>query len=376
MKMKPPNFKKILFIALVLIILGGIVYLAYVNHKYFKRAMIDQAQQDLLSVAKSEAQSIARYIEDIHKELEVLSSGNIVQENILEKNDMNLHSEYFKSLGDYYKGLKALADRIYLVDVNGIVIYRDPFDADIVGTNISERKDIKEALATHKSYTSAVFKSITGDKVVANLYPVFKDGKFIGLLRAVVLLQRVDDLSKHINQGKETYSFVIDEKGDLLSYPDKKYIGKNIAAAINEKLPNFDLTQFKGIITRMTHAKEGTAAIGFLSGGVRPEISRTLMAFAPVDIGNNIWSICVAKDYEAISAAISANAKNNIIFALFALLVLLWPVILYFRSERQRYLYEISTTASNIINKQLHLEIQDHKSIEEELRKSVFKPKK
>ena len=294
----------------------------------------------------------------------------------MEKYDKNYKNEYFEPLEDYYKGLRALADRVYLIDSNGNVAYRSPFSAEIVGKNFSDKEDIKEALTHHKASTSRVSKSVYGEIIISNLYPIFKDGKFIGLLRAVILLERVDELTKHLNQGQEIYSFVIDDKGDLLSYPDKSYIGKNILIVINEKFPNFDSLELKGIVSKMTEGKEGKIIIKYLSRGIKPKITDTLVAFAPIDVGNNIWSICVAMGYGVISASINTNAKDNIIFAGFVLLILLSLVILYFKAERRRYLNDISASALNIINKQLHLEIKERKCIEEELRECILKPRK
>ena len=80
---------KILNIAVVIIVFGGIGYLSYFNHNEFEKAMIKETERDLSSIAKSEAQSLAGYIGDIHDALAALSMDYPPQQDILEGYDQD-----------------------------------------------------------------------------------------------------------------------------------------------------------------------------------------------------------------------------------------------------------------------------------------------
>jgi len=100
-------------------------------------------------------------------------------------------------------------------------------------------------------------------------------------------------------------------------------------------------------------------------------IDRILVAFTPIHIGNNIWSIAVAMDQDVISGPINRNTRDNLIFTGFVFLIFFVLGELYYRTQKKRDKLLISEATLNIINKQLHLEIGQRKKIEENLQNSL-----
>jgi len=363
--------KKILFYAAIAITLAGICYLAWLNHDDFKKTMIKQSQTQLLIIAESQAQSIEKYIVDVHRELEILSSEFAIHRRILEENNKAVKAEYNAYLENSYKDIEKIVDSIYLIDSKGIVIDISPFKEGIIGENISQMPVVKQALAGHQPDTNSVFRTPSGILAIANLYPILENGKYIGLLRADILINRVNQLVNHINRGDERFVFVIDGNAKLISYRKRNYLGKNIETLWNGKPEKFEVSGLKSIINEMVSGREGIGIFLLPPLNFMAKTKKTLIGFAPIHIGTNIWSIGVAMDYETISGPVNRNIRDNLVFTGFVLFIFLSLGVSFYRMQKRKDELAISRTVSNIINKQLHLEIAERKKIEEELRNSL-----
>jgi hypothetical protein len=221
-------------------------------------------------------------------------------------------------------------------------------------------------LANHKEYTSEISVTGQGGPIITHLCPVFEKGAFIGFLRVVISLTKIHDLVNHINLREKVFALILDDKQDLITFPDTAYIGKDIPTFLKQELPGSYAAGFKDIASRMVNGKEGVGVCQFLSEGYKSEIVKTLIAFVPIRIDSIRWSIAVALEYRAIADAIDKNARDNLIFMGFVLFVFIIMAIAVYRTQRKKDRLAISETALNIINKQLHLEIDERKRIEKE----------
>lgn len=331
--------------------------------------MINQAQQQLVIIAKSEAQSIEEYITDIQQELEILSTASDIQKAIKEE-------AIFEPLEDSYKDVKKIVDSIYLIDAKGLVIDASPIKESIVGQDFSSIADIKSVLINRQPCISRVFVSSLEEKSIAILQPVYDDQKeFTGILRAVIPIKRINQLATHINQGERGYALVIDKDANILSCRDLDYVGKNMLTILDKYFQQFNLSNLKNVISEMENRKEGADVVNFLSPGYNPKIVKMIVAFSPINIGKDNWSIAAVMNYDAISGPINKNSRENIIFSGFVILIFVFLGISFYRIEMEKSELEIKRTALNIINKELHVEIGERKRIEDELYKSLRKAK-
>lgn len=366
-------FRKTIFYVVILFILGAVCALAWLNHNDFKKTMVKLAQSQLFTIARAEAQSIEKYIKDIYQELEIVSSDYAIRKLLSGKENGGMSNEYKRYLEKSFRDVEELVDVIYLIDANGKVVDVSPFRASIVGKNISEISEAKFVLGKKEFYTSSVFRTSSGKLVIANIYPIFDEGNYLGFLRADILLERIDSLVSHINQGDTRYAFLLDSSATLLSYHDTSYVGKNIGSLLNEKLTMSDLPELKRIAGRMASGKEGMDMFAGVSSEALPKTEKILLAYAPIRIGSTVWSIAVAMNYDAISGPINRNTRDNLIFAGFVLLIFLILGISFYTAQKKKDELAISEAALNIINKQLHLEIGERKKIEERLERSLRK---
>jgi len=73
-------------------------------------------------------------------------------------------------------------------------------------------------------------------------------------------------------------------------------------------------------------------------------------------------------DYAAIVNPINKNARDNLIFVCFVLIVLGAAGTVLYRIEKRNAELSISKTVADLINKQLHLEIDKRREIERKLK--------
>jgi len=308
-------FKETVFYLIGILLIAASIYFGYLNHKDFERAMVKQAESYLLATARSQAQSIEKYIGDILRELETLSSSPILKNSItVAQEKKGIEAEYYYLLQDSYREVERLVDSIYLIDGSGTVINVSPFKPDITGQDFSRMPDVRTVLAEHQPYTSGVFETISRQKAIANLYPVFVDNKFSGMLRAIILVERINSLASHINEEGSRRVLISDNRGMIISYPDKASIGKWTSELFtNDKFFGYSLAQAASITAAMQQGDEGVSSAG-----------NALLAYCPIHIGSNFWSIAVAMDYNVIASAIRKNLRDNLIFMGFILLIFLF----------------------------------------------------
>jgi len=326
--------KIIYFYLIIAFILGGIGYLARKNHNDFEKSIISQAQSQLLIIAQSEARSIEKDIYNVQNELEILSSQAEIQDSASHIHNKETKEEY-SSLEDSYKDIKEMADLIYLIDSRGVVINTGPFKKEIIGQDLSGLSDVQKALSIRQIYTSQIFVMPSGKRAISFIHPIFKQSEFIGLLRAVIPIERINKVAKEINRGKGRYTFILDKSATILSFPDTNYIGKNINI-LESQLPDRDLPLFRDILNKMRNGQEGMVTFRFLSTAHKPGVAQILLAFSPIRLKNNLWSIGEVMDYAMISSPVNTNARDNIFFSGFVLLVIIILALNFFLQQKKR----------------------------------------
>ena len=360
------NLKKAPFFLVVAAIVAVIWYLSWQNHNHFENEMVRQAQNQLAIIARSEAQSVEKYIGDVDGDLSDLSSDPRLRDAVAERGGTEKRNPDL--LGNSFKEIGRLADSLYLIDDKGIVVDVAPVKAPYIGMDLSKAPDISVMLSERRAFTSGVFESISGNKVISNLHPVFDGKKFVGIIRALVLVERINRLIEHINSEERVSAVVIDDDSNILSSSNKENIGKNTMELLGENPSHPEILKMKEIIREMNVGRSGSGVIRYLRDRTNGNGADMLVSYTPIRIGSEIWSIAVAMDYGSIIRPINRNARDNLVFVVFILIVLLTAGIVFYRFEKKNTELSISKTCLDLINKQLHIEIEKRKEIEKNLK--------
>jgi len=319
-RLKMPVKRIFLFIGVVLVF-AIIGFLARKNHNDFEAAIIDQARDQLLLIARSETQSINKYISNIQQELEILSSEAVIRKNLFQTYTEETKEEFY-ALDDSYKDVKGLVSALYLIDARGVVKYVSPFNKKLLNKDFSSLPDVSIALTLPTMYTSGILGVNSAMQEIAVDQPVCEGGKCIGLIRALIRVDKISELVGLLNETNRRFTFLIEHQGNLISYPVPRYIGANVVEVLSQGVAPQGRLQIQALVKMMQEGREGSGVFNFSLFSRGFAIPKTVVAFAPISVSGNNWSIAVAMDYNVISTFIDRNARDNIVYFGFIIFVL------------------------------------------------------
>ncbi|MFH1673562.1 MAG: histidine kinase dimerization/phosphoacceptor domain -containing protein [Pseudomonadota bacterium] len=363
MKTRKISNKVIIAIIAVLAIVTIFIYLSYLCHRDFEETAISQTQGQLLTIAKTTANRLEEFIDDLSRDLRVIAAEPAVQEEI--KNRIMQTQLHVCPIKIFYESHKDNADTLTTLDANGIMLHRHPFwvdEKDRIGTDFNDKPGVAYVLREHVSYVSEVFYNYLGELAISISEPVFHENEFIGMVRWMISL---DNLSKHfiqpIKAGKAGFAWLLDEGGTMLSYPDPTQVGKHIMVPGKEKFPGHDWSALEEIVKKSTQGEEDTGTYGCATCGKR------IIAYAPVHIGNQLWSIGVSMNYSEIATPIFEHAMHHVEITALVMLLFSAGGFAFYRMERKR--------SAELENKNIELmqEIAERKHAEDALKASEGK---
>ncbi|MDD5595110.1 MAG: hypothetical protein PHY94_02575, partial [Candidatus Omnitrophica bacterium] len=180
--------------------------------------------------------------------------------------------------------------------------------------------------------------------------------------------QYIDKLIQHINDEQEFNTFVMDDKHIILNDPVKRRVGKNILEVGKEALNAEELVKLNTFIEKLDYHASGAGMFIFPTKDAKPKKEMKLFAFAHLHGQNGIYSVVVTEKLSALTGPIHRNLRDILVLiGLFFLILLIFGYIFYHIQEK-RIEMETASRALEIINKQLHCEIDDYRCIEKNLK--------
>ncbi len=180
--------------------------------------------------------------------------------------------------------------------------------------------------------------------------------------------QYIDKLIQHINDEEKFTTFVIDNRHIILSDPVKGHVGKNILEVGKEVLNAQELSQLNAFMEKLDSNSSGTAILLFPTKEKKPKKEMKLFAFAHLQGENGIYSVVVTERLSALTGPLHKNLRDILVpIGLFFLVFFTFGYVFY-RTQKKKFQMEITSRALEIINKQLHCEIEDYKRVEKSLK--------
>ncbi len=308
----------------------AILYMVYLSHNEFEETMVFQTQKQLLPIAKATARTLEESIAHHLEALKAFSKNPSFQEQ----------NQQYRLLKILYETRKEDADAIYLLDPNGIVLYRHPSKVggkDRVGVSLSDRPGVSYVLKERKPYVSEVFHNKLGELSISISEPIFYEDKFTGIVRWMISMHTLSErFILPVKVGEKGYAWLLDDDGTVVMHPKAEHVGRDIMALRKEKFPDYDWSELEDVVEKMTKGKEGVGiyhSAWWIEEGF--ETLKKLTAYAPVHIGNELWSVGVSMGYSEIAAPIHEHARTA--FGLAGLVILLFAVggAVLLRSQKQ-----------------------------------------
>ncbi|MDD5154318.1 MAG: histidine kinase dimerization/phosphoacceptor domain -containing protein [Desulfovibrionales bacterium] len=340
-----------------------LLYTAYLSHREFEDTLVSHTQEQLLTVAKTTAGRLEEVIGHLSKHLRVLADDSIVQEEIYK--GALCQERRTCPIENFYEGHKGYIDSMVTCDVNGIILHRYPFREDArdrVGMSLTDKPDIAYVVREHKLYVSEWFYNNLGKPAISIAQPVFYKDKFVGVVRCMIGGDTLSNIFiQPIERVKGSQAWILDEKGTLLAHSDAKQQGKDIIAHRKKAFSAHDWSALEHIIEKARRGEEGAGIYICATCGKR------LIAYAPVHIGNQLWSIGVSMDYSEITGPLYRHAAGQITIAGLVILLFAAGGFTFYKIEKK------NAADLRRRNEELKQKVIERKRAEEALRESEEK---
>ncbi|MBM7865562.1 hypothetical protein GTO89_02050 [Heliobacterium gestii] len=251
--------------------------------------MLAQIKRSINQIGLTVAENIVREGEGWKKRSEMVALKQTVSDLLLQ-NALPGSAEKARSLimsetEELKRVIQAAPEleHIFIVDATGrIVVDTDP---RLIGVNISERDYFRRAMSTGQTVISETLTSkSTESQIIVYQAPVKSgEGKPIGAVGFAVFADKLtSDLSKlRFIDADSSYGFLVDKKGNLITHPDKRMLGKQVPV---QEIS--DLVQRKGAVQELTpgyleYSFEGAQKLAAYV--LIPELDWTLVLTGSVD---------------------------------------------------------------------------------------------
>jgi hypothetical protein len=179
--------------------------------------------------------------------------------------------------------------------------------------------------------------------------------------------QYIDKLIQHINNEELFTTFVMNSSHIILNDHNKGHVGKNILDVGKEVLNTREISELSAFVAKLDSSNSGTAILLFPSKDGMPKKEMKLFAFANLQGQNGPYAIVVTESLSALTGPIHRNLRDILVLVGLFFLVFMILSYVFYHIQKKRIQLETSSRALEIINKQLHCEIDDYRCIERSL---------
>jgi len=212
-----------LFITTILIS-GTQLYIVYQNNEYDAKTMVQNQTGQLagqISLWLTSVQNLGRALAD----RPVLKYGTFAEKQQL--------------LATYHASMPG-CEAFVLLDQNGTIINRYPYDAGRIGTSNADRDYYKKVIASGEpQFGEIVISRATGKPITVVAYPVKNEqNQIMAVLIQTLDFDYIQNLLKEIKIGKNGISTIIDANGTMIYHSIDSAIGKPAPAVLVNQLNN------------------------------------------------------------------------------------------------------------------------------------------
>ncbi|MEA3222753.1 MAG: ATP-binding protein [Thermodesulfobacteriota bacterium] len=265
-----------------------------INHAQ-EKGIVEQFSRQQATIASGAAAVIEDLIISAEKSMIILSR--------LPAEDGIKSEESIKTLYDTMEGKIQFIARL---NEKGLILCSYPPSPlkKIAGKNLGGYFSLQEIKKTKEPYISNLILPKTEqdeegkpriNSIVIAIPELNAKGEFAGLVLATLSLKSImDRYVRQVGEIESSRPWIIDENGVFISHPNPDLIGssvKLIAANTGVSLKKLLLKGKKGYGEYVLRNNKGKA-------------QKSIIAYAPIHVGSNIWSVAIATPYNTVIALI------------------------------------------------------------------------
>ncbi|MDD5713253.1 MAG: cache domain-containing protein, partial [Smithellaceae bacterium] len=269
-----------------------------------ERDMAEQFGRQQAAIARGMASGMEDLVVSVEKSIIMLSRLPVMEK-------MNA-GDALQSMKVIYENLEGKVELIAVVDSKGEILSGYPSDnvRDILGANLSRYDFFRAIKATSKPYVGEVISPGGVKTVVVGVPRNERAGNFSGVIIATLSISSV--LDRYVKQGKgvmPSVSMMVNSEGKVLLHPDERLVGTDIGALETRALRSGD-----SLKAALLKGKEDYGEYFFKGSG--DTVERNLVVYAPVHLGNQVWSVAVVSPYNRVIALVRKTFINTMVGAI------------------------------------------------------------
>jgi PAS domain S-box-containing protein len=293
------------------LIIGGLVAIGLYSYYSAERAMAKQFNTQQLMLAQQAARGIENFLADLRETTFLLTQIPAMQSPQGEMGEENLRLLYEKFGGK--------VNFLFLEDPRGILTsaYPPRMRKKLMRRNFSSQPYFQKARRAGKPVIyDAVLEE--GDKTSGSILvaaPIFRKGEFIGVLGCGLGIEKINERYVNpIRSGVTGGSWMINQEGKFIAHYNPELLGEDAFADRKVRDPGLSFERIDRILMdKMLRGKSGMDEyISDWPGGERGRIKK-LIAYAPIQMDGQIWSIAVVAPYSHVTQIVWESFKNSIL---------------------------------------------------------------
>ncbi|MFC2101302.1 cache domain-containing protein [Bacteroidota bacterium] len=339
-----------ILLGVIILLISFTIYLALIYHNNFKRIIIEQWNQQLVTTTNILSVNLESFIEKFSENLVNVAHNPVIQKRTC--NETTPEDENYCPLENLYKIHENEIDAIVLTDKEGWIIKRFPQWKDSL--YIPKKKcprgiEVEKKMDPFQVYISEIYLNKVGEAAISISVPVFYKGEFSGVVRWMVSIETISDkFVNTIKVGKNGYMWITDQDGKILAHHDKELIGENVSYLIEN--PE-SLSHIKGRNYKRHDIKETSQ---FFEEVFNKEVGNgnyvdfahkvyCLASYEKVKIGQNSWILIMSLPYAEIVSPIRSHAFKTFILAAIISTLIIMAVINFYKIQKKKVKLEIET---------------------------------
>lgn len=352
--------RKTVVYALLVVILSGFIYLAY---NEYKKAIVEQQQQQMLGISQSISRSIWLYNDDVVDSIKAITLDKDFIKSTYYIEEGKMLDVYNKKIEAYYGAKVGEVDSICFYNGNGKLVTKYPKDLKDTDSVLQKETDI--AISKKKTYIGKVNLDKSKNIFIYNIYqPIFDGDNFKGVISAGIRIDAIyDKLISPVKVGEKGYALVKDQDGIIIMHQLKNQIGIDVIETRKQMHPELDFSELETLIDRQLKGEEGVAIYhSYWWADEAPDVSlkkvKKLNAYTPVKLGDYFWVVAVTMDYDEIQGPI-----NKFLGIVTGIVIIIMIIVYFFLSA----LFKMKKTKEELEKETKYLKVLNESS--EQLRK-------
>lgn len=321
-----------IIIFVLTIILARFIYDSY--HVY-RKTIVGQQQQQLITIAKSLERSLKMYFSDKIGNLAIIEESNGVYKEILKELAEDGQEKFQRSINSIYKELDLIG--IYMVDPQGKVRFKSTLSGEDENY-LQKEEDFSEGAILSQDQIRQAY--IYKDKgfIMPLIQPIYEEKEYLGAFVGFISLDAVyNKLISPIKVGEQGYVMIKDCSGSIIMHPVKEQIGIDIVADRKKKFPEFYFGDLEKLEANQYAEDEGVAEYySYWWHQTPPTKVKKISSFCSIDLGGTFWILAVVMDYSEIVGPIQNNFMRLLILSLMVCLIVIATSIIYIRLKKKQ----------------------------------------